>query len=281
VFAACGFARQNAKPQAAFLLGGNDSTGHSMSDAVVTLARFHDPMEAQLAKDFLEANGIAVELGGENAANLQLNALDATVTLYVREYDAERAAELLTNEFGKLELDDDWRDRVEDDSNYWLCPLCGAAVGDDLQVCDACDTQREHVQSKEGLTRGRWRLRRKSGGPSDGQGITAPGGTTPEPSPPVEPAAVGAESDDLGDIIGKEIRLYSGDKLASRALTLALLGFICFFTTMLAFYFVIKITTEDIELSERGRMKCYLALAIIVVQLVVLALLFKSGSGPP
>jgi len=127
----------------------------SMSDPVVTVARFSNVLEAQLAKNFLENEGIDAQIVGDKAsAMLQIGTLGGLSEVYVKESDAERAAELLAEHFDKAKLDDDWMDRAGDD--VWLCPVCGEAISDNLDQCAACSTRREGIQVKDRLTGKRW-----------------------------------------------------------------------------------------------------------------------------
>jgi len=65
-----------------------------MSDELITVATFPNAFEAHVAKNYLDENGIASFIAGENASNLQYPALLET-KLLVAEMDAERATTLL------------------------------------------------------------------------------------------------------------------------------------------------------------------------------------------
>ena len=63
-------------------------------EGMVTVGRFENPVEAQMAKGLLESSGVECFLVGENANNLIQSAF--RVRLQVREEDETAARELLT-----------------------------------------------------------------------------------------------------------------------------------------------------------------------------------------
>lgn len=71
----------------------------------VTVAKFYDPSEAQMAKSALEAEGIAVFLQGENANSLMPMAFRAA--LQVSRKDEAAAKELLEADGDLVEGDVD------------------------------------------------------------------------------------------------------------------------------------------------------------------------------
>ena len=95
-----------------------------MADKLVTVAIFVEPVEANLAKGRIEAEGIECFLAGEHFAGTYwlLSNAAGGVKLQVRESDAQRAAEILQAkaEKGSAETDDTW---VEQDSGE-RCPKC-------------------------------------------------------------------------------------------------------------------------------------------------------------
>jgi hypothetical protein len=68
-----------------------------MSDKIVTLAMFHDPLEAQLVRNRLEAEGIRVLVSGDNTGSLfgGMGGAFGTVHLQVSEEHYPRAMALL------------------------------------------------------------------------------------------------------------------------------------------------------------------------------------------
>ncbi len=66
-----------------------------MADKLVTIAKFSDYIEANLAKQLLDDFGIKSVVTGENAANLYPISAVATVDLQVFEENVEQAREIL------------------------------------------------------------------------------------------------------------------------------------------------------------------------------------------
>jgi Putative prokaryotic signal transducing protein len=123
-----------------------------MSDKLVFAAAFNMPIEAQLARGLLEAEGIKAFLTGGESVNVfsGVQGLGGQIRLQVAEADAERAAEMLAPHFDRP-TDDDSAESG-DDAALWLCPLCGDAVSDDLDFCPACETPRPAVRESLAVT---------------------------------------------------------------------------------------------------------------------------------
>jgi hypothetical protein len=66
-----------------------------MSDDLVTVASFLTIQEANMARGFLESNGVAVFVGAE--AMVPLSPIVGSVKLRVREQDVEAVRELLAD----------------------------------------------------------------------------------------------------------------------------------------------------------------------------------------
>jgi hypothetical protein len=66
-----------------------------MGDKLVTIARFADYIEANLAKKLLADSGINSIVAGENAANVYAGLVVASVDLQVFESQAEEALKIL------------------------------------------------------------------------------------------------------------------------------------------------------------------------------------------
>jgi hypothetical protein len=122
-----------------------------MSDKLVFVAAFVMPVEAQLARGLLEAEGIRAFLTGEQTTNVfsGVQGLGGQIQLQVPEADAERAAEILAPHF---DHPTDGDAASEEDAGLWLCPLCGDAVGYDLDFCPACDTPRPERRESLAVT---------------------------------------------------------------------------------------------------------------------------------
>lgn len=113
-----------------------------MPGDLVMLARFGSPAEARIALALLQEAGIQATLEGEAAGN-NLNYLGTAlggVKLLVREEDADRAAEVLS---------DGDEEPHPPGENPWKCPACGAQVSDDADVCWSCGTARQDAEATE------------------------------------------------------------------------------------------------------------------------------------
>jgi len=122
-----------------------------MSDKLVFVAAFNMPVEAELARGMLEAEGIKALLTGGGSVNVfsGVQGLGGQIQLRVDEADADRAAEILAPHF---EHHPDDGAESGDDAALWLCPLCGDAVRDDLEFCPSCETQRPAVWKSLAVT---------------------------------------------------------------------------------------------------------------------------------
>jgi Zn finger protein HypA/HybF involved in hydrogenase expression len=92
-----------------------------MTDKLITIANFNEPLEANLAKIKLESEGIKCFLLGENfvATYWFLSQADRGIKLQVKKSEAERALEILgTKEKQKLEKD------LTAEVYDLLCPKC-------------------------------------------------------------------------------------------------------------------------------------------------------------
>ena len=66
-----------------------------MSDKIITIARFENYLEADLAKQMLEDEGIKCAVVGQDAANLYGLPAVGLIELQVFEGDAQKAIEIL------------------------------------------------------------------------------------------------------------------------------------------------------------------------------------------
>ena len=103
-----------------------------MSDALKTVATFTMPIEADMAKNRLEAEGIRAFLGDAAMAGWCWHLTNAMhgVAILVAERDLARAVEIL----------EDDADQPTEESAPWSCPKCGAEVEGNLAACWACGT---------------------------------------------------------------------------------------------------------------------------------------------
>jgi hypothetical protein len=155
-----------------------------MSDRLVTVASYHFPLEAQMAKNLLEAQGIPAFLGSEMTAET-LSGLGDEVHLQVHEKDARRATGLLAEVSASSSLDDDWEAQAESGAGVWACSLCGTPVPLGVNICPACQTPNTNITPDR---RDTWRAadrtrRQPEEAASDGVQAEAP---PPAPRQPAE-----------------------------------------------------------------------------------------------
>jgi hypothetical protein len=121
-----------------------------MADSPVTVAKYANSVEAELAKNFLTGHGIPAQVSGDSSMTFNLGPLAGLVQLLVRESDRARAAELLADHFDAAELNRDWQDEAQADTAVWVCSLCGTTTSNDVAECQGCNTPRDAVQTRRG-----------------------------------------------------------------------------------------------------------------------------------
>lgn len=104
--------------------------------ALVTIASFTSPHEADLAKMHLEAEGFVVFLANRNAVETMgvAGEVIGPIRLQVHPADAERAERLLLAMAPPPEPDDE----TDEQFNTVTCLACGEPMGDDDETCPAC-----------------------------------------------------------------------------------------------------------------------------------------------
>jgi hypothetical protein len=115
-------------------------------DPFVTVATYPSVIEAQLARNLLEAEGIEAVLLGEVNAFAEFTALGDQIRLQVRGPDARRAVSVLAAAAAEATLDDNWEDEAE--AGLWACSVCGAAVSSEESVCRSCHTPRDAIRGE-------------------------------------------------------------------------------------------------------------------------------------
>lgn len=176
-----------------------------MPEPFVTLAAYHMPVEAELARGRLETEGIHAFLTGGGSVGLfgGIQGLGGMIQLRVSEADAGRAAEILAAH-EKAE-GDGGEERAADDSALWLCPLCGETVGDDLSVCPSCETPRPAPTKSPAMTA----LPRHNPASQDVQEKPAPKAETITSDTPLEAVPSAVEDDlnlpNLGTMVGDDL----------------------------------------------------------------------------
>jgi hypothetical protein len=105
-----------------------------MSGEIVTIARFRDVVQAQLARGRLESAGIPCFLADENIHRItgQFSFVFGGIRLLVRQEDSEEALEIIGE------------DSAESEREAPQCPQCGAAasfiVEENRFCCPVCGT---------------------------------------------------------------------------------------------------------------------------------------------
>ena len=153
-----------------------------MSDKFVSVMKFHQSFEAQLAKNLLDNEGIESLLSGEQMSDLQLgnSAMGDQIVLQVREKDAQRAAGILAA-VAAAKLDDNWEEQAESGNDVWLCSICGEPVSNRLSICYSCQTPREGIRTA--ASRDRTGIRPESSAEATREAVQKPMENTSSPSP--------------------------------------------------------------------------------------------------
>jgi hypothetical protein len=121
-----------------------------MSDPFVTVATYASDVEAQLAKNLLENEGIEAIMVGDliNTALAGISAiLGDQIVLQVRASNAQRAVAILAVVTSQTTLDEDWEEQAERGAGVWTCSLCGSPVPHSLAVCPSCQTPRDSIRT--------------------------------------------------------------------------------------------------------------------------------------
>jgi hypothetical protein len=229
-----------------------------VSDQLITVARYTDPLEAQLALGRLREEGIQAFLTGDNSVSVFTGTgLGGDHQLQVTEADRERAEQVLADFARDRDLD---RHAAleEADAAIWVCPLCGDAVADHLAACPACATPRDAPEGaiqKEASRTVRRPPRRQA--PAPEEGIERQDLLSPEA--PGLPEQVEGES----DLQLPPLETFLGDDLARRAMLAALFGpFTVGLGTLYSCWLLVKLFLYSGELSPSGMRKLYLAILL-------------------
>jgi hypothetical protein len=114
-----------------------------MAEPTVALAAFANPVEAELARNRLEAEGIPAFLIDTSATNVFFGMGIAAVKLYVPEAELERARAILASpgEDPLLRRMNAVAPLPYEDAPAWTaCPDCGSEVSIEFDDCPACGT---------------------------------------------------------------------------------------------------------------------------------------------
>jgi hypothetical protein len=208
-----------------------------MSDRMVLLAIFGNPVEAELARAKLEAEGIRAAVMGSGSGDLfaGMGVGLSNVQLLVPEEDLERATDLL--------------DAAEDEDE-----------GEDQDGTD--------VKAEAGRKESSTRVRAPLESPLQ-DSAPAPESPPPESSdiPPEE--EMPPEEDDERE---ERALIWTADEVAARALRSALFGFLtCGLLHFYAIWLLLKLPFAEGELSPAGSRKAVAAIVLAVVPGLVFA----------
>ena len=235
-----------------------------MSRRVVLGAAFSLPIEAQLARGRLEAEGIPAFLSGDEAASVfsGIQGVAGQVRLHVAEADAERAASILAALGPGHSEDDD----AADDAALWVCPICGDAVSDDLAICPSCETARPPSRKSPAVTA----FPKHSPASQEVQQDRSPNPVQVTADTPLEAVPSSVEDDlDLPDM-----ETFIGDDIVRRAFLSALFGPVFPLITLYSFWLLGRLALYSGKVSPRMTPKLYGALAINVLVFAEYALLY-------
>jgi hypothetical protein len=118
-----------------------------MAGKLVTVMTFNQHIEAHMAKNYLESEGISSIIAGELTSETLFGSpigLGDQIILQVREEDAQRATGLLAA-VAAAKLEDNWEEEAES-ADVWICSICGEPVSNLLSICHSCETPREGIR---------------------------------------------------------------------------------------------------------------------------------------
>jgi hypothetical protein len=156
-----------------------------MADNLVIVASYYSALEAQMARNLLEAAGIKAVLGGELMADTFSGVCDP-VHLQVHRRDARRAVSLLASAGTSVEPEEGWEEQAERGARP--CPVCDTLVSSRLAACPFCQAPNQSIQTAPGDL---YSKAPKQPAPSPAEGVQvrdqvtgqAPLPPAPEPAP--------------------------------------------------------------------------------------------------
>jgi hypothetical protein len=229
-----------------------------MAEEHVIVATFTQPMEAQVACERLNVEGIPAYVIDDTASSpiTGIFGLARRVVVYVPATDYQRAARILEDTPGQPSVPPKRltapAEEEEEDEDLWLCPLCGEPLSVALAECPACGTARPELQppKREGLA---WNRPPRSW--SDKLTADAPAETL-----------LGMET----NVEVPPLRTLEGDALASRALRAALLTALIPPLYFISFWALWQLLAYDGEFSPLGARKRFLGILLNTLLLVVI-----------
>lgn len=237
-----------------------------MSNELVSVATFSVTAEAELARQALEAAGIAAVLDGETTASTlsYIGTAIGGVRVLVRQADQESARRVLQS----IRHDNS---TAAGGSAAWICPNCSVDVSADFDVCWQCGSTRDGTRDP---TFSVDELDLPTESEASLADVSRPGHATradlsspppdannPYRSPAVVELLVDAPESE------PEVDTSEGDALAVRAWRAAVLSpFLCPpLLTIYSVWLVVRIAVADVALSRLGKSRFYLALLLNVV----------------
>jgi hypothetical protein len=117
-------------------------------DRTTVVGNFGSAIEADLARNLLEREGIPCLLDDADAKNIfGIARLNISIQLSVPVEDAARATALLVEAELNATLDDDWESIAEQTA---VCTLCGEPLLSEEVVCSTCSAPRDGVRPADG-----------------------------------------------------------------------------------------------------------------------------------
>jgi hypothetical protein len=237
-----------------------------VADQYVTVKTFTLALEAQLAKNLLQTEGIESFITGEYSADVLVAnpAVGDQVRLQVHERDAQRAAGILAAH--EASLDDDWEEQAEHGADVWVCPLCGSPVSNHLPVCYACQTPREGIRADRPRSLTDIQQTPDTLPPDPVQKRDEVTAEALPPLAPARPAPASAEAEEEEEEGPPEL---PGDVLARYAFGAAVFSFFFACLLPLAWYHLGRLALHSGELTPRATRFYHAALLIDVLLLLV------------
>jgi hypothetical protein len=255
-----------------------------MAETYVTVATYIDPMEAEMARSRLEAEGITAQMIGNETADLFSGMVGLVGSIQVRVPEQKReAAVALLAQVEQARLDRGWENRTEFDAGVWVCPLCGEAVEESLSVCPSCQTERpvaprHGIQDREGLSSPS--APAGSSAAAGSQEIQQPGRMGKKKKKEKRHRSTSVE----GDVDLPPVDTFLGDDLARRACLAGLFTLMCAGLARLAaviavfgfiplglysLWLLARLAIFPGPLSSRGMLLFYSAIAFDLIALLI------------
>jgi hypothetical protein len=239
-------------------------------EKLVTVATFTQPLEAQIARGRLEAEGIMTFLTGDLTPSTfaGLSGIGGLTELKVPEKGAERAMAILAECMGEEELDEDWEARAEGD--VWVCSLCGTPVALSLEVCPSCETPKEAI--RKGTETSSFQSRPPLASELSEQGVQKRDEIAP--GRPLAPELPEPESGlDL-----RNVETFLGDDLARRAFRSSLVSLAVIPLGLYSLWLLLRLALFSGEVSPAGMRSLFGAILLTAVNMILLLGLIFSIS---